>query len=106
MILPYWIFLGLVAACTPGALLGFVVIADSHGLPRWARITLLLALGAAWASAWMLLFHNPHLEQAFMALSFASTAISGFTTLGAQDRKRRTSGRPITRFETHHPNQA
>ncbi|MCJ0872087.1 hypothetical protein [Streptomyces sp. AP-93] len=90
MLIVYALYLLIVLVLTaaPGAALGFGCIAVSRGRARAARIALLLALGAACATLWLLAVGvDSHWAPPIAGMSFAGTLIAGFTTLGRQNRR-------------------
>ncbi|MFG2991608.1 hypothetical protein ACGFZK_20340 [Streptomyces sp. NPDC048257] len=86
---------GLVATLTASAVLGYATVAVSRRLPLGARITLLVALAAGSAAAWVSALGVWAVSRpANLTLSFTTTVVSGAVFLTLEARKRRAPRTP------------
>ncbi|MFI6004792.1 hypothetical protein ACIA98_31035 [Streptomyces sp. NPDC051366] len=98
MIIAFFVFLllGLIAAVTSGAALGYAFVAVSGRLSRGARITWLLVLAAASSVVWFDLVGAANIwRPAIVVVSFTATLVSGITLLAREARMRRAPRYPM-----------
>ncbi|KOY56532.1 hypothetical protein [Streptomyces sp. XY332] len=98
MIIALFIFLllGLIAAVTPGAALGFAFVAVSGRLSRGARVAWLLVVAALSSAVWLHLVGASNIwRPAMVVLSFTATVASGVIFLAREASRRRAPRYPI-----------
>ncbi|MFD7257596.1 hypothetical protein [Streptomyces sp. NPDC059874] len=95
-----FMFLGLVAAVTPGAVVGYATVALSRKLSLAARVPLLVVLAMATAAVWLSVGEAANVLMVIvMGLSFSATLASGAAFLGLEARKRRTPRYPAPAWQ-------
>ncbi|MGW6689947.1 hypothetical protein [Streptomyces sp. NPDC054961] len=95
----FFVAVGFLVAVTPGAVLGYFLVAVSRRRPQGARVALLLGGGVVVSTAWLVWIGTTSLvalEVPAVGLSFVATLVSGFSFLAAETHRRRVlQARPV-----------
>ncbi|MGW7327242.1 hypothetical protein ACWGIU_01135 [Streptomyces sp. NPDC054840] len=98
------VLVGLAVILTTSAVLGLATVAVSRRLPLWVRITLLLALAAGSAAAWVSVLGVWSLwRQGAVALPFLTTVASGAALLALEALTRRSPRIPAPAWPVRRP---
>ncbi|MFJ6793534.1 hypothetical protein [Streptomyces sp. NPDC091268] len=106
MVIALLVFLvvGVLVAVTPGAALGFGLVAVSRRMHLALRIALLLLLAAGSSVAWGVTVGAANVwRPAIMTLSFGATLASGLVCLLREAGRRRALRRPPVVWPGYHP---
>ncbi|MET9463815.1 hypothetical protein ABZY44_03130 [Streptomyces sp. NPDC006544] len=92
-----FVAVGFLVAVTPGAVLGYFVVAVSRRRPLGVRVALLLGCGVALSLAWLVRTSATgvvELDIPVAVLPFVATLVSGFSFLSHQTHQRRALQAP------------
>ncbi|MET9961380.1 hypothetical protein ABZ128_20390 [Streptomyces sp. NPDC006326] len=92
----FFLFVGLIVAVTPGAVLGYAFVALSGRWSPAVRLPLLLVVAAGTAALWLgIVGAATFWRPAVMAVSFFATLVSGAVFLVRESQRRRAPRSPV-----------